>query len=125
MPAGNGIVCESSSSAPTIFLAGVKPLEEMYRARNQSVQFHIRAAGGKLTLDVLKATLRLRKSQVKRFVAQPNGKKGEDAVDTLISQISSNQVATFSQKLEALPFVRHVESARRTVTSRRDQIVSD
>jgi putative Mg2+ transporter-C (MgtC) family protein len=108
-----------------IILAGVKPLEEMYRARNQSFQFHIRAKRGKFTLDVLKASLRLRKSQVKRFVAQPNGKKGEDAVDTLISQISSTQVAAFSQKLETLPFVRDVKAVRRTAASRSESIGSD
>jgi len=105
-----------------IILAGVKPLEEMYRERNQSFQFRIRAARGKLSPDVLKAVLRLRRGQIKRFIAQPNGKKGEDSIDALISQISPKEMATFTQKLEVLSFVRHVDVIRRTVASRSDPI---
>ena len=105
-----------------VILVGVKPLEEMYRERNQSFQFRIRAERGRLTLDVFKSTLRLRKSQVKRFVAQPNGKKGEDAIDTLVSHVSSKEMAILTHKLEALPFVREVDVIRRTVTSRSDPV---
>jgi hypothetical protein len=57
-----------------------------------------------------------------RFVAQPNGKKGEDAIDTLVSQISSKELATLTRKLETLPFVRDVDVVRRTVTSRSDRV---
>jgi putative Mg2+ transporter-C (MgtC) family protein len=39
----------ASTAIILIILAGVKPLEEAYRARNQSFQFHIRAERGKLT----------------------------------------------------------------------------
>jgi putative Mg2+ transporter-C (MgtC) family protein len=49
-----------------VILAGVKPLEELYRARNQSFQFQIKAERGRLTPEVLKRTLELRKGQVKR-----------------------------------------------------------
>ena len=54
-----------------VILAGLKRLEELYRARNQSFQFQIKAERGRLTPEVLKRTLELRKGQVKRFIAQP------------------------------------------------------
>jgi putative Mg2+ transporter-C (MgtC) family protein len=110
----------ASTAIILIILAGVKPLEEMYRERNQSFQFHIKAERGRLTLDVLKSTLRVRGGQVRRFVAQPNGKKGEDAIDTVISQVSSKQMTAFANKLKALPFVLRVDAIRRTVASRSD-----
>src|SRR6185312_9763426 len=51
-----------------IILAGVKPLEEAYRARNQTVQFKITTDRGALTPEELRQTLSLRVSQIKRFV---------------------------------------------------------
>ena len=64
----------ASTAIILIILAGVKPLEEAYRARNQSFQFHIRAERGKLTPDVLKTTLGIRRGQVKRFITQGSSK---------------------------------------------------
>ena len=90
----------ASTAIILIILAGVKPLEEAYLARNQSFQFHIRAERGKLTPDVLKTTLGIRSGQVKRFITQGSGKKNdEEAVQALISHISSEQAAGFGRKL--------------------------
>ena len=92
----------------------MKPLEEAYRARNQSFQFHIRAERGKLTPDVLKSTLGIRRGQVKRFITQGSSKKNdEEAVQALISQISSEQAAWFGRKLASLAFVRDVKAQGR------------
>ena len=89
----------------------VKPLEELYRARNQSFQFQIKAERGRLTPEVLKRTLELRKGQVKRFIAQPT-RKGEDSIHALISQISPQDVEGLGEKLTSLSFVREVKSRR-------------
>jgi putative Mg2+ transporter-C (MgtC) family protein len=101
----------ASTAIILIILAGVKPLEEAYRSRNQSFQFDIRAERGKLTPDVLKSTLGIRRGQVKRFIAHARGKRNdEDTVQALISQISSERAAGFGRKLEALAFVRAVKA---------------
>ena len=94
-----------------VILAGVKPLEELYRARNQSFQFQIKAQRGRLTPEVLKRILELRKGQVKRFIAQPT-RKGEDSIHALISQISPQDVEGLGEKLTSLSFVREVKSRR-------------
>jgi hypothetical protein len=91
----------------------VKPLEELYRARNQSFQFEIKAERGRLTPEVLKRTLELRKGQVKRFTAHPSRKKGEDSIHALISQVSSQDAEGLGQKLTSLSFMREVKSRRR------------
>jgi putative Mg2+ transporter-C (MgtC) family protein len=104
----------ASTAIILIILAGVKPLEVAYRARNQSFQFHIRAERGRLTPDVLKSTLGIRRGQVKRFITQGSGKKtDEEAVQALISQISSEQAAGFARKLASLAFVRDVKAQGR------------
>jgi hypothetical protein len=82
----------ASTAIILIILAGLKPLEEAYRARNQSFQFQIKAERGRLTPEVLKRTLELRRGQVKRFIAQPTRKKGEDSIHALISQVSPQDV---------------------------------
>jgi putative Mg2+ transporter-C (MgtC) family protein len=110
----------ASTAIILIILAGLKPLEEAYRARNQSFQFHIRAERGKLTPDVLKKTLGLRGGQVKRFIAQSTSRKGTEG-DALISQILSDEAAGFGQKLETLAFVRAVKAQRRTDPSESPQ----
>ena len=103
----------ASTAIILIILAGVKPLEEAYRARNQSFQFHIRAERGKLTPDVLKSALGIR-GQVKRFITQGSSKKNdEEAVQALISQVSSEQAAGFGRKLASLAFVRDVKAQGR------------
>ena len=48
---------------------------------------------------------------MKRFITQGSSKKNdEEAVQTLISQISSDEAAGFGRKLEALAFVRTVKA---------------
>src|ERR1700735_2727044 len=71
---GGGLYFAASASTGIIIviLAGIKPLEEAYRARNQSCRLKIDAANGALTPDILKQTLSIRASQIKRFLATPN-----------------------------------------------------
>jgi hypothetical protein len=50
---------------------------------------------------------------VKRFIAQPTRKKGEDSVHALISQVSPQEVEGLGEKLTSLSFVRQVKAQRR------------
>jgi putative Mg2+ transporter-C (MgtC) family protein len=52
-------------------LAGIKPIEEAYRARNQSCRLKIEAANGALTPELLKQALAIRTGQIKRFLVSP------------------------------------------------------
>src|ERR1700730_11672769 len=52
-----------------IILAGIKPLEEAYRSRNQSCQLKIEVDSGSLTPEILKDALKVRNGQIKRFLA--------------------------------------------------------
>ena len=64
-----------STAVIIVILAGIKPIEEAYRARNQTARFKISAARNSLTPDLLKEALGIRTGQIKRFmVASENVK---------------------------------------------------
>src|SRR3984885_7621733 len=95
---GGGLYFAAGSSTVIIIgiLAGIKPLEEAYRARNQSCRLKIEAANGAVTPEILKQTLGVRTGQIKRFVATPNG-TGEEII-VLLGKVSSHDIKTFVEK---------------------------
>jgi putative Mg2+ transporter-C (MgtC) family protein len=110
---GGGLYLAASASTVIILiiLAGIKPLEEAYRARNQSCRLKIEAANGALTPDILKQALGLRASQIKRFLVSPNG-SGEE-VTVLLSKVSSHDIKSFVEKLNELDGTSLVEVVER------------
>lgn len=70
---GGGLYLAASASTVIILiiLAGIKPLEEAYRSRNQSCQLRIELENGSLTPELLREALGLRAGQIK---AVPGGK---------------------------------------------------
>jgi putative Mg2+ transporter-C (MgtC) family protein len=99
-----------------IILAGIKPLEEAYRSRNQSCQLKIEADNGSLTPDLLRETLGLRTGQVKRFIVEARNPQGTEELSVLLSKVSSQDIAAFPQKLEELDGIRGVTVAKRAIT---------
>ncbi len=96
-----------------IILAGVKPLEEAYRARNHTCQFRITTEQGGLTLDDLRQTLDVRAAQVKRFVVEKRNEDGSEDLLVLLNKVSSQDIAAFKVKLNDLTTVRSVELVKR------------
>ncbi|GAA3855003.1 MgtC/SapB family protein [[Pseudomonas] carboxydohydrogena] len=98
-----------------IILAGVKPLEEAYRARNQTVHFKISAERGALTPEELRQTLSLRVSQIKRFVVENrSGDEGNDEILVLLNKVSSQDIADFKNRLNEVPAIRRVDLISRS-----------
>ncbi len=95
-----------------VILAGLKPLEQMYRARNQSCNLHIKAEHGQLTPDLLKKTLHIRNNQLKRFLVRQTGKRGVDELDVSLARVSAEDMRHFARKLEALAMVRTVKTEK-------------
>jgi putative Mg2+ transporter-C (MgtC) family protein len=90
-----------------IILAGVKPLEEAYRARNQSCRLQLEAAQGVLTPEILKQTLNVRSGQIKRFLATP--RDSIEDITILLSKVSSHDIRSFVTKLGELDGVNTVK----------------
>jgi putative Mg2+ transporter-C (MgtC) family protein len=107
---GGGLYFAAGASTVIILiiLAGIKPLEEAYRSRNQSCQLKVEVDAGSLTPDLLRETLGLRTGQVKRFLVETRNPEGTDDLMILLSKVSSQDIAIFPQKLKELDGVREV-----------------
>jgi putative Mg2+ transporter-C (MgtC) family protein len=110
---GGGLYLAASSSTVIILiiLAGIKPIEEAYRSRNQSCQLKIDS--GTLTPELLKEALGLRNGQVKRFLVENRNQQGTDDLSVLLSKVSSHDIATYPEKLKELDGVRAVSVVKR------------
>jgi putative Mg2+ transporter-C (MgtC) family protein len=107
---GGGLYLAASASTVIILiiLAGIKPLEEAYRSRNQSCQLRIEVENGSLTPELLREALGLRAGQIKRFLVESRNPQGTDDLAILLSKVSSHDIATFPAKLKELDGVRGV-----------------
>lgn len=112
---GGGLYLAAGASTIIILiiLAGIKPLEEAYRARNQSCQLKIEVENGSLSPEALREALGLRPAQVKRYLVDSRNADGVDEVVALVTKISSHDMATFPEKLKELDGVREVTLKRR------------
>ena len=112
---GGGLYLAASASTVIILiiLAGIKPLEEAYRSRNQSCQLKIEVDNGSLTPELLRSTLDLRVGQVKRFLVESRNQGGTDDLIILLSKVSSQDIATYPEKLKELDGVRQVTIMKR------------
>jgi putative Mg2+ transporter-C (MgtC) family protein len=112
---GGGLYLAASASTVIILiiLAGIKPLEEAYRSRNQSCQLKVEVDHGGLTPEVLKETLGLRTAQIKRFLVENRDQNGTDQLSILLSKVSSQDIAAYPEKLKELDGVRQVKVMRR------------
>jgi putative Mg2+ transporter-C (MgtC) family protein len=112
---GGGLYFAASASTIIILiiLAGIKPLEEAYRSRNQSCQLKIEVDSGSLTPELLRETLGLRTGQIKRFLVERRNPEGSDDLVILLSKVSSQDIATYPAKLKELDGVRQVTILKR------------
>jgi putative Mg2+ transporter-C (MgtC) family protein len=112
---GGGLYLAAGASTIIILiiLAGIKPLEEAYRSRNQSCQLKVEVESGFLTPELLRATLQLRASQVKRFLVESRGTQGTDDLLVLLNKVSSQDIASFAGKLNELDGVKAVAIVKR------------
>jgi putative Mg2+ transporter-C (MgtC) family protein len=110
---GGGLYFAAGASTAIIILilAGIKPLEEAYRARNQSCRLHIEASNGALTPDLLQKRLGIRPAQIKRFLVSPVGFTVEIAV--LLNKVSSQDIKNIVHKLSELDGVDTVSVIER------------
>jgi putative Mg2+ transporter-C (MgtC) family protein len=112
---GGGLYLAAGASTVIILiiLAGIKPLEEAYRSRNQSCQLKIEVDNGSLTPELLRSALDLRIGQVKRFLVESRNPDGTDHLVILLSKVSSQDIAAYPEKLKELDGVRQVTIMKR------------
>ncbi len=89
-----------------VILAGIKPLEEAYRARNQSCRLKIQAKHGVVTPDLITRTLDIRGGRIKRFLVR--NMSGNDEITLVIDKTPSRDVDKIAEKIRRLPKVERV-----------------
>ena len=102
-----------STAIIVVILAGVKPLEEIYRSRNQSCRFSIRTVHGALTPELVKKALNIRGAQIKRFLVTARDAGTVDDVTVFLSKVSSQDITRFTAKLGSIEGVTRVNVVSR------------
>lgn len=112
---GGGLYLAAGASTVIILiiLAGMKPLEEAYRSRNQTCMLKVEVDNNGLTPDLLREALSLRIGQVKRFLVESRDPQGVDQLAILLTKVSSQDIASFPDKLRDLDGVRQVTIEKR------------
>lgn len=102
-----------STAVIILILAGIKPLEEMYRARNQTCHLKVESTRGAVSPELIKDTLNIRNAQIKRFLVRTDDDGKDDEVTIVISRVSTQDVKDFVGKLNALDGVQSVNVSAR------------
>ncbi len=109
---GGGLYFAASSSTAIILLilAGVKPLEEAYRARNQSCTLIIDGESGCLTPQKVGEALKIREKQIERFLVATA--EAGDRISVVLSRVSKEDIAGFIDRLQKLDGVDQVTASK-------------
>jgi putative Mg2+ transporter-C (MgtC) family protein len=115
LAAGGGLYIAAAATTVIILiiLAGLKPLEDAYRARIQGCVLHVRAEHDTFELDELKRLLRIKGGQINRH-AQTVGEDGLDEHVLHLVRVSRSDMRSGARRLEEHPGVQTVEVRRKT-----------
>jgi putative Mg2+ transporter-C (MgtC) family protein len=85
-----------------VILAGLKPLEERFRASRTNLELRIKARRDGLSLGLVEKTLGGRAGRVKQVVVRPADDDGEDDVSLMLTRVSAADTADIIQRLRAV-----------------------
>ena len=96
-----------------VILAGIKPLEERFRASRASVEIRLRSARGAITMPVLTKLLGWRADCVRGLTVRSSDDPKTDDVSITLSRLAARDVAALVSELRSLPGVSIVEELTR------------
>jgi putative Mg2+ transporter-C (MgtC) family protein len=91
-----------------VILAGLKPLEERYRQKRQTVQIQIQAHHGAFTIDAMRQTLGYRSESVRQFTSCQLDRSDTDEITVAIERISHEEALHIAEQLRKLAAVTSV-----------------
>ncbi|MGP7794659.1 MgtC/SapB family protein [Sphingomonas sp. CLY1604] len=114
LAAGGGLYFAAGVATVVILviLAGLKPIEEAYRARIQSYALRVRAERNALTPEDVKRLLRVRGGQIKRLT-QTLAEDGMEDHTIQLARVSRADVGLGAKQLGKHPGVHSVDVRRR------------
>jgi len=95
LAAGGGLFFAATISTAIILviLAGLKPIEEIYRARVQSCTIEVLAERGAIGQDRIKKLTGLRANQIRRLVIEDAGPGQAQKIDIALERVSSEDIS--------------------------------
>jgi putative Mg2+ transporter-C (MgtC) family protein len=93
-----------------VILAGIKPIEEAYRARVQSCTLDVQATQDAFETTELKRVLGVRAGQIKRIMIKENGAEGSQRMTIQLTRVSKNDIRLSVARLKRAPGVTSVET---------------
>lgn len=100
----------STTAIVLVILAGIKPIEELYRDKMQTRRVNVVAKRGEMSIATLHDTIGARAIRVKQFVQQPDEQEDLDTIEITFSRLSREAIADIARKLKDLSFVVSVET---------------
>lgn len=123
LAAGGGLYFAAGVATAIILviLAGLKPLEEAYRARVQSYTVRVTSERGTVAEAELRKVLRIRGGQIRRFVVTPDSEELETVTLHLV-RVSQADIRAGAERLREQPGVQEVNVERKApaLDDRRD-----
>jgi putative Mg2+ transporter-C (MgtC) family protein len=113
LAAGGGLYFAATVSTGIILviLAGLKPLEDAYRARVQSCKIKVVAERGTLSTNDLAKLVGVRPSQLKRVLIQETDADDQQA-EIQLARVSTRDIHQITSRLRREPGVHEVKVGR-------------
>ena len=92
-----------------VILALVKPLEEFWHNRAKSLELHLVAKRGTISIDTLQEVSGERSSRVRQFLVQPGAIDDEEEVTIAFVRLSKTSVDAIAERLRKNPNVVRVD----------------
>ena len=110
LASGGGLYVPAIATTGMVFaiLAGIKPIEERWRARSQARALRITARIGALTLDDVQEATGQPLSRVKQFVVQP-GPEGAEDIRIAFTRLTAQHLDAIAARLRTFPGIESVE----------------
>ena len=93
-----------------VILAGIKPIEERVRDRNQLRQIAISAQRNTLSMATLHDLIGPRATRVRQFIHQQGNEDEPDSIEVTFTRLRRDELDDIVTKLKALPHVLHVDA---------------
>ncbi len=91
-----------------VILAGLRPLEEWYRQKSQTVRMQIHAKHGAFTIQAMHEALGYRSDAVREFVVYQTDQTDTDEITVSIERISHDEATHIADHLRKMPVVKGV-----------------
>ncbi len=108
---GGGLYVAAATATAIILLilAGVKPLEEKYRASRQTREFRLISESGRVNVESVSRALGTRTAKIRQYVSQRGETDGTEEIRIRLSPIAAREVPALISEMQNIAGVYSVE----------------